>query len=304
MVRKIRPDDLSEEELRRLLIEKRRGKRRRRIDNFRQSGRLVDLTPIPNTEPTEHLGGIDIEEPLELTKGEVRGKRRKQTIDKMLITVEVIAVLGLVFVLFNGVSLVQRLNEEITSALLQPTFSPTPLLRAVILPSGHTPPTDPGGARFNEAEIPEHLRPLHQSFVTLTLPTPSPEQAIQMTIPALSVDAPVVQGDGWEQLKQGIGQHLGTANPGQNGNAVFSAHNDVFGEIFRYLDQLQPGDEIIIHTNLRSYTYVIENDSQVVEPTFVQVMDSTGDASLTLISCYPYLVNSQRIVVKATLIDG
>jgi len=100
----------------------------------------------------------------------------------------------------------------------------------------------PGGAQFNEAEIPEHLRPLVQSVVNVPAPTPSAEQAIRIQIPALSVDAPVVQGDGWEQLKKGVGQHLGSANPGEWSNVVLSAHNDIFGELFRDLDRLRPGD--------------------------------------------------------------
>ncbi len=304
MARKIRPEDLSEEELRRLLIEKRRGARHKRLDNFRRSGRLVDLTPIPDTEPAGSLGGIDLSEDEEPTKKDLRQRRRKRSIDRTLYFVEIIAVLGLAFVLFNGVSLIQRLNEEISAALLQPTLTPTPLIRAIVLPSGHTPPTNPGGAQFNQAEIPEHLRAAHQAYSNIAIPTPSPEQAFRMVIPALNIDAPVVQGDGWEQLKQGIGQHVGTANPGQSGNAVFSAHNDVFGEIFRYLDQLQPGDEIIIHTNVRTYTYVIDKETQIVEPTFVQVMDASSSPTITLISCYPYLVNNKRIIVKATLVEG
>ena len=114
----------------------------------------------------------------------------------------------------------------------------------------------------------------------------------------------MVQGDGWEQLKQGVGQHINTANPGEPGNMVLSAHNDIFGEIFRHLDKLQVGDEVIVFTNIRSYRYVIDLETQVVEPTFIEVMGQTKDPTVTLISCYPYLVNDQRIVVKATLVDG
>ncbi len=40
---------------------------------------------------------------------------------------------------------------------------------------------------------------------------------MRIEIPALKVDAPVVQGDGWEQLKKGVAQHIGSANPGEGG---------------------------------------------------------------------------------------
>jgi sortase A len=117
------------------------------------------------------------------------------------------------------------------------------------------------------------------------------------------VDAQVVQGDGWEQLKKGVGQHLGTADPGKQGNLVLSAHNDIFGELFRDLDRLEPGDPVVVFTNQRSYTYEVV-DTRIVEPTEVSVMDDTAEPTVTLISCYPYLVDKQRIVVVARLQGG
>jgi sortase A len=126
------------------------------------------------------------------------------------------------------------------------------------------------------------------------------EQAIRIQIPAIGVDAPVVQGDSWEQLKKGVAQHIGTPNPGKSGNVVLSGHNDIYGEVFRYLDRLHPGDKVILFTNQRQYTYVITG-AQMVEPTAVEVMAPTPDARVTLISCHPYLVDIHRIVVSAVL---
>jgi sortase A len=170
----------------------------------------------------------------------------------------------------------------------------------VILPSGHTPPNSTNGAQPNEAEIPAHLLPLYQSMSQIPIPTPGPEQAIQIQIPVIDVDAPVVQGDGWEQLKKGVAQHTGSANPGQSGNMVLSAHNDVFGEIFRHLDKLQRGDEVIVYTATHSFTYIIIG-VQIVSPTDIEVMAPTLDPTVTLISCYPYMIDKQRIVVQASL---
>jgi sortase A len=81
---------------------------------------------------------------------------------------------------------------------------------------------------------------------------------------------------------------------------VLSAHNDVYGELFRYLDKLVPGDTVILYTQQRKYEYIVDRTS-IVEPTAVEVMASTGSPTATLISCYPYLVNKQRIVVFARL---
>ena len=182
--------------------------------------------------------------------------------------------------------------------------TPTALISAVVLPSGHTPPTSSGGSQPNDSEIPESMRRLVQSMPSVEIPTPGPEQARNMFIPELwNAPAPVVQGDTWEQLKRGVGQHIGSANPGENGNVVLSAHNDIFGELFRDLDKLKPGDEILISTASRQFTYRVTGLS-IVEPTDVSVMEPTPRAIVTLISCYPYLVDNQRIVVFAELSDS
>jgi sortase A len=301
MPKRVRPEELSEEDLLFLLQEKRRKDRQMRLEEFRRTGRVVQLTRAPDTSPLEDLRGRTFE-PAEDPEISDRERRRKLFFDRILLAVEVLAIIGLAFILLNGVGLIQELNQQVAAALVQPTLTPTPLISAVVLPSGHTPPTSEGGARFNEAEIPEHLRPLVQSLQNLVIPTPSAEQAVRIQIAGISppVDAPVVQGDGWEELKKGVGQHLGSANPGDDGNLVLSAHNDIFGEIFRHLDELQPGDEIIVYSNIRSYTYVV-TDTVIVDPLAVEVLDQTKNSTITLISCYPYLVNDQRIVVKGRL---
>jgi sortase A len=304
MARKVRPEDLTERELRRLLIERKRQAREKRLEAFRRSGRTLDVAPLPDHHRSTLFDDfVEEEGSREPTEQELQQEKKKRRFDRLLFVIEVAAVLGLVFILFNGMNLIQELNQEVSQALVQSTFTPTPLIRAVVLPSGHTPPTSEGGASFNEAEIPEHLRPLHQSYASAPAPPRSPEGAIQIEIPAIGVDAPIVIGDGWEQLKQGVGQHIGSSNPGQAGNLVLSAHNDIFGQIFRDLDQLEIGDEIIIYTNVRAYTYVIDRATQIIEPTLVQVMDPTVEPTVTLISCYPYLVDNKRIVVQATLVE-
>jgi sortase A len=291
MPRRKAPEDLSVEELRRLLIDKRRGRRSERLDHFRRTGRVVGPEPPQEAETEIDAPGERRQEP--------SGKRRR-VLDGMLLGVELLAIAGLLGVLLSGLGMLRDLNREVAAALNPATAEPTPLVMAVVLPSGHTPPDAQGNTRPNEAEIPEHLRPLVQSLANLPLPAPSIEHAVRIEIPAIKVDAPVVQGDGWEQLKKGVAQHLGSANPGQSGNVVLSAHNDVYGELFRHLDRLQPGDLVRLHTQQRQYVYLVDR-TQIVEPTAVEVMGSTGAPTVTLISCYPYLIDKERIVVFARL---
>lgn len=287
---------MSVEELRRLLIEKRRGARHERLEHFKKTGRVVAVEPdtLPRSAPVvDTLEGSS-------DQTEVPVSRRRRVMDRFLLVVEVLAVVGLVGVLISGFGILRDLNAEVQSALIQETLTPTPLVMAVVLPSGHLPPDAQGNTRPNDAEIPAHLQPMVQSLANIPIPTAAPDQAIRIQVPALNIDAPVVQGDGWEQLKKGVGQSLSSVNPGQTGNIILSAHNDVYGEIFRYLDKLVPGDQVILYTQQRQYVYVVDRTA-IVEPTAVEVMASTGSPTVTLISCYPYLVDKQRIVVFARL---
>jgi len=296
MARRKAPEEMSVEELRRLLIEKRRGARRERLEHFKRTGRVVDV------EPDILLSSVPVVDTLEETSDQpqVPVSKRRRFMDRLLLVVEVLAVVGLVGVLISGFGVLRALNEEVASALIQETFTPTPLVMAVVLPSGHVPPDAQGNTRPNDEEIPAHLRPMVQSLASIPIPTAAPDQAIRLQVPAISIDAPIVLGDGWEQLKKGVGQSISSVNPGQNGNVILSAHNDVYGEIFRHLDRLAPGDQVILYTQQRQYVYVIDRTA-IVEPTAVEVMASTGSPTVTLISCYPYLVDKKRIVVFARL---
>jgi sortase A len=299
-----RPEDLSEQELRRLLLDKRHDSRQRRLERFRRTGRAVSLAPdLPPAAFDEWRTQLPEEGQVDGAGNFASPSRKRRWFDRLLLVVEVLAVIGLAGMLFNGFGLLRTLNQEVVSALRQEQDTPTstPLITAVVLPSGHTPPSAAGGAQFNEAEIPEHLRPLVQSLANLPAPTPGPQQAIQIDIPAIGVQNwPVVQGDGWEQLKKGVGQHIGSANPGQNGNVVLAGHDDVFGEVFRDLDKLQPGDQVILYTMQQQFIYRV-TETRIVEPSQVEVMNSTSGPTITLISCYPYMVDKQRIVVFAAL---
>ncbi len=223
--------------------------------------------------------------------------------DKSLLLLEVIIVLALLLVLADAFNTRLELNREAQqlqqSQLPSPTpLTPTPQISVVLLPSGHTPPDSPGGPA--PQQVPAHLRHLVDTITPIPAPTPGPEQARRIRIPSIDVDAPVVEGDDWETLKRGAGHHIGSANPGQRGNCVISAHNDIYGEIFRALPEITPGDVIEVYTESQVYRYTA-SQIRIIEPTEVSVMAVTSTPVLTLISCYPYGIDSHRIVVIAEL---
>jgi sortase A len=353
-------DELSIEELERILAIRKREARQARLRRYQNSGRRV-VTPddVEDVEDTDGAPVVDVEtqqisepEAVETApspaptaappepappdyddgtphfedeldrraRGGVSGppsSLKKVLWNRLLLLVEVAAALGLVLllvILFQSIQELTQTTADIqaqyqataNARLVPPTA--TPLINVVaVLPVGHkVTVNDQGdviGAVFNLDEVPAQYRDQYQAQLTqpLVQPTPSPEGPIRIRIPKIRVDSPVVIGDDWQTLQLGVGYHVGSANPGQVGNMILSAHNDVYGEIFRYLDQLEPGDQVVVSSTTREYTYVVD-ERQIVRPTDTWVMQSRGDAKqLTLISCYPYRVDNRRIVVFATL---
>jgi sortase A len=302
-------DQVSTQELERILAIRKREERARRLRRLEVQGRVAPVDP-PEPETGDALPAFDgggRYRSVEVVQEEAPGLKRPRSgiawgwvFNKFLLIVELVALGGLVYVLLSSFLSLRELNQAVNQARVTPTPTPKPLIDVVVLPSGHRPPSSPGVAEPNPEEIPAHLRGLVQAVTPQPLPTQGPEQPTRIVVKSIGVDAPVVQGDGWEQLKKGVGHHLGTANPGERGNMVLSAHNDVFGEIFRRLEQVELKDEILVYSGSRVFRYVV-TQKRVIEPTEVSVMYPTSDPTTTLITCYPYLVDNKRLVVIAEL---
>lgn len=311
-------NELTIEELEQLLIVKRREARADRMRRLAEIGRLPAQAALPHedlaTNASDAAGNGMVPGPasppgrpfeVEPLGRKSRRKQKKRPArsrfgrlrDKMLLVLEVGALVGLVTVLIVSFLNIRALNDEYAEAGQLPltaTAAPKALAMGV-LPGGHSPPDEAGS-------IPSHLRGLVEGEAPLTvpIPTPGPEAPTHIVIPAIGVDALVVEGDTWEQLKLGVGHHLNTADPGERGNMVLSAHNDIYGETFRHLADLELGDEVIVYAGEQPYRYIVRA-KQIVDPTDVSVLAPTTRPVATLISCYPYMVDTHRIVVIAEL---
>jgi sortase A len=126
------------------------------------------------------------------------------------------------------------------------------------------------------------------------------EQMTRLSIPSIDLDAIVVEGTTNKQLAIAPGHMTETAAPGENGNVVITAHRDTF---FRHIFDLKKGDEILVRRAGKSFQYLVEKKF-VVKPSETWVMRPSGDARLTLLTCYPtYYVGPapERLVVTAKL---
>jgi sortase A len=313
-------DELSLEELERLLLIKRREARHKRLQQLAAEGRLADRSPLlaaetpsPPGNPRSPLpaGGRFQSANLRPLSDAAPGgpaatghgrSRLGRLRDRLLLVVEVAALVGLVVVLLSSYDTLRTLNSEVAVARevqRDPIVAatPTPLVYFDRLPGGHTSPNSPGGA---VPDVPVHLQKWVQPAPAQPVPTPSAARPNRIVIPSINVDAPVVSGVSWEDLKKGVGHLPGSANPGERGNLYLAAHNDIFGEIFRYLDNLELGDEFLVYSGDHSFRYVVTS-KRVIEPTDVSVMYPSTKPIATLQTCYPYLVDTHRLVVIGEL---
>jgi sortase A len=115
---------------------------------------------------------------------------------------------------------------------------------------------------------------------------------------------PILHGVGDDELQSGVGHYPNSALPGEPGNFALAGHRTAHGEPFTAFDQLKSGDEIIVRIGEDQFVYTLVRDA-VVDPsdTWVvsqraadQLLASTNDAIITLVTCTPKWSTSQRWV--------
>ncbi len=132
---------------------------------------------------------------------------------------------------------------------------------------------------------------------------PVDDGLIRLSIPKINLDAIVVEGTTHHDLLLGPGHIKDTAEPGDVGNAVISAHRDTF---FRHIHELSKGDVVTVQRRGHIYRYEV-TAKKIVDPEDVSVLEPSSDARLTLITCYPtYYIGPapDRLVVFLKLMPG
>ncbi len=124
----------------------------------------------------------------------------------------------------------------------------------------------------------------------------------RIEIPAIGVDDIVVAGVSTGDLKRGPGHFPDTPLPGQLGNAAIAGPRSTYGAPFKDVDDLVPGDEIVVTTLNGTYVYRVTGQ-QIVPPSAYEVVSTTDPttATLTLTSCHPEWTARDRIVISSEL---
>lgn len=171
--------------------------------------------------------------------------------------------------------------------------------------------------------------------VVTASPPPTPEPALptaapvsrpaagspptRLAIPKILVDIPVlpvgvktvVERGGskvlWADVPNAGGFHQTSAYPGNAGNIVINGHRDIQGSVFRNLDKVEIGDEILLYVNEQAYEYTV-TEILVVPETFasleqrvdnLRLIGTMPEERLTLITCTPLGLATHRLLVIA-----
>lgn len=128
-----------------------------------------------------------------------------------------------------------------------------------------------------------------------------------ISIPKIDVELPIYHGTSEDQLQKGAIHNYNSSLPigGENTHAVISAHTALPGKIyFDNLSELKKGDNFSITILNKKITYEV-TDINIVKPEetddYLGIED--GKDLVTLVTCYPYAVNSHRLLVTGERVE-
>jgi LPXTG-site transpeptidase (sortase) family protein len=127
--------------------------------------------------------------------------------------------------------------------------------------------------------------------------------ALDVRIPRLGVDAPIVEGDGTDVPADAVAHHPGTAWPGEGSNSYLYGH--ARDGLFRELWQVRTGDLVEVRLAGGGLArYRVSQIRPLVAWDDLSVLQPTDGERLTLQTCLWYDRTSPRFVVIAEPVTG
>lgn len=150
---------------------------------------------------------------------------------------------------------------------------------------------------FAMAEIPEEGKEEYRNALNLT----GDGMMGYVEIPKIGIRLPIYHTTSEEVLQKAAGHLAGSSLPvgGEGTHAVISAHRGLpSAAMFTDLDQLAQGDYFQLHILNDILRYQVDQ-ILVVEPDETEALQAVEGMDLvTLLTCTPYGVNSQRLLVR------
>ena len=125
-------------------------------------------------------------------------------------------------------------------------------------------------------------------------------------IPVIDVHLPIYHYSDEKSLLKGCGHIFGSSLPvgGESSHAVITAHRGLpAAELFSDLDQVRKGDRFFLKVLDQTLAYEVDR-IEVVEPSDTRSLAiERGSDYVTLVTCTPYGVNTDRLLVRGKRVD-
>lgn len=125
-------------------------------------------------------------------------------------------------------------------------------------------------------------------------------------VPKIDVYLPIYHGTTGEVLEKGVGHLQNTSLPvgGESTHAVLTGHTGLSGKrLFTDLTEVEVGDVFYLHILGQTLAYQVDR-IDIVDPDDTALLQvETGEDLVTLVTCYPYGINTQRLLVRGTRIS-
>lgn len=120
---------------------------------------------------------------------------------------------------------------------------------------------------------------------------------------------PIAQGtEQWILDQAYAGHYVDTQQPGEIGNFAVAGHRRTYGNNFRAVDKLVPGDVLVVETadaymvyTMDSFEIVDPSQSQVLFPVPNQPEIVPTERIMTMTTCHPEFGNSERYIVYSKM---
>lgn len=124
-------------------------------------------------------------------------------------------------------------------------------------------------------------------------------------VPKLNINLPIYHGTGETVLEQGVGHLVGSSLPigGEGCHPILTGHSGVAGKkLFSDLDQLSVGDVFYLRVLDETLAYQVIEINKVLPHETELLAPVSGEDLCTLVTCYPFGVNTHRLLVRGTRI--
>jgi sortase A len=124
----------------------------------------------------------------------------------------------------------------------------------------------------------------------------------EISIPRLGLSAIIAEGVDERTLRHAVGHFPESSTPEGVGTVALAGHRDTF---FRPLANVRLHDLVMLETPHGKYQYEVVHTA-VVAPQHIEVVQSSPESDLTLVTCYPFRYVGQapqRFIVQAVRIS-